>query len=406
MRYFPDDNFGVDEVHIDPLERARRALDFEALAKGAPPVKDILFKAQTMGPLAPVRGTWQPRPAAFAFAMCALLLLAPWLPLRTSFTVMQIGFEQAMPRVDADKLSAHLMRNQPGNVLLQSEFKPSDPGEPGYNVPGHLRIHLTAFNSSEPKVEATFKDLLSHYQGRKLDPLFTVDQNVETSGLHSPALLAYTLLKDHAPRVLHVPDQSQVLAEFARQSQPLLASAVAPKIEHIANGLKVTGVEFNSKDSDPTNYSFKVPAWPEPVNFKVDGFEALDGERKSRVMSAATEWVQSSNLGIESPEIVGDVPLQVTVYDLDTEVDPVLTGRVQSWIQQPKEGGELTLAAGEELLKKAMQDAMGDQAYTSSFERRGEHLFAKVYLERFRNGMFSKPVDEAAEETDAPGGEY
>jgi hypothetical protein len=406
VRYFPDDNFGVDEAHIDPLERARIALDFDALAKSAPPVKEILFMAQTMGPLPNVRGTWHPRPAAFAFAICALLLLAPWLPIRSSFTVMQIGFEKTMPRADADKLSAHLMRNQPRNVLLQSEFKPSDPGQTGYNVPGHLRIHLTAFNSSEPKIEATFKDLIGNYQGRRLDPLFTVDQNVETSKLHSPAVMAYSLLKDHTPRVLHVPDQSQILAELTRKSQPLLASAVAPKIENIATGLKVKDVQFNSGANSDAQYSFRVPAWPEPVNFAVDGFEALDGERKSRVMSAAEDWVRSSNLGIEGGEIVGDVPLQVTVYGLDAEVDPVLTGKVQSWIQQPEDGGEITLAAGDELLKKAMHDAMGDQAFSSQFERRGDRLFAKVYLERFHGSVFSKPVDEAADETDTQHGEY
>src|SRR4051794_5336432 len=105
MRYFPDDNYGVDESHIDPLTRARTALDFEAFAAAAPPVKEILFKAQTMGPLPNVRQGWRPRPASFALAMCLLLLFAPWMPVRSSFTVMQIGFEKELPRSDADKLS-------------------------------------------------------------------------------------------------------------------------------------------------------------------------------------------------------------------------------------------------------------------------------------------------------------
>src|SRR5687767_13981252 len=112
MSRFPDDNFGVDIAHVDPLERARIALDFEALNHAAPPVKEILYKAQTMGPLALVREMWHPRPAALAFGFCLLMMLAPCPPQRSSLTVMQIGFEKPIPRFDADLLAAHVVRNQ------------------------------------------------------------------------------------------------------------------------------------------------------------------------------------------------------------------------------------------------------------------------------------------------------
>ncbi|MDQ3024254.1 MAG: hypothetical protein M3R04_07735 [bacterium] len=398
----PND-YGVDIAHVDPLERARIALDFEAIAVSAPPVRDILFKAQTMGPVAPVHELWRPRPAGLALGFCLLMLLVPWLPQRSSFTLMQIGFEQTIARMDAEKLAAHLVRNQPANVLLQTEFTPSNPGQAGLNVPGRLRVSLTAFNTSEQKVEQTYRSQISNYQSKKIEPMFRVEQRVEHSGLHSPALLALGLFKAKQQQVLHLDDQSQLLAQLVSGSNKLMATALAPEIENIANGLKLKSVGFGGTVSKE-DYDFSIEAWPRPMNFSVEGFDALDGENKQKVMSAAAGFVEKSNLALVTAPALSELPLQVHVYREGGSFDSMSTRLVQAWISQDDPEG---IAAGpasrvneSEIVKRAMDGAMKNKAFSADYKYVGGKTIVSIYLGENRGSLFNEDLQNAEAEAE------
>ena len=72
----------------DPLEAARAQLDFGAIARDAPSARDVLFKAQTIVPLAPPRPWWRAGAAAAAVVALAVLALAPWIPQSAALTAV------------------------------------------------------------------------------------------------------------------------------------------------------------------------------------------------------------------------------------------------------------------------------------------------------------------------------
>jgi hypothetical protein len=367
VRYYPDDSGGETMGYLDPLDRARVHLDYEAMNQAAPSVKEVLFRAQMLGPVEPVREAWRPRPATLALAFLVLLVLVPWIPQRASFTVMHVGFEQELPRADADRLAAHLLRNQPDNVLIGTEFTPTQAHRMGYNVPGRLRVTLTAFNVAEQELEERYRKEISTYQGIGLDPMFRVEQHTEEKGFRNPVQLAMAAMQPLRQPRLQSPSEALQVAQLVQANDHLLAGALQPKVTSVNSELKVRDVSFGPAKA---GYDFTLPAWPKPASFKVTGYGGLPAAEQLKVREEAAALLAQANLG--QPAAPPDEPvgplIAVRVSDAQGLYDPILTAKVQAWITQPQPH-ELGVSFDPSLaVRRAVEKAVPGTGYSSTYE--------------------------------------
>lgn len=407
MRYFPDDHGSIEGIHLDPLDRARLSLDFEAMNATAPSVKQVLYKAQTMGPLAPVANGPQMNWPATALAVIALAMLLPWMPIDSSMTVMQVGFEQKIPRFEANELASHLLRNQPENVLVGTQFTRDDHRD-GLNVDGQLRVALTAFNVGERELEDTYREQIRSYKGRGFDPMFRVEHQASSRSYRSPAQVLAKVFSPREKPELDVPGHGEIQRLITGSGQ-LMAQALAPQIEAVEPRVTVRDLSFAPGRGQ---YDLTVPAWPRPMRLRIENYGSLTAGEQESIRQTVQSFV--ADAGLTPPEthpvLADGLPLQAQVFDVDGRPNAYLTGRVQAWLAQPDAGAlALPTFAPTKMVDEAMEKALPGVPYEARYDDRVEsgrrRITAGIYLQPNSAGRDKRDADASRVEDAAVAGD-
>lgn len=331
----------------DPLANARKDLDFAALAAGAPSVKSILFKAQTMGPLPRTRPGGKTAAGIGAGLLAVALLAAPWIPLHSSILSLQMGFEDKLSRREASKLFAGLLENEPHNTLLSASFTAQPGGEDVVSGPdGHLRVKATAFNTGSTKLEERLRQLVIIHGPGGLEPMFSQDAAVETTRWISPAgLLIGRLKHEETPYVGAQPAGSPALSAVRHSEQ--IASGLQGALSNDTRRVEVSACRFldpavRSEVEEAGSFSFVLDAWPAALAVRVEPWADLSGDEQQALRDDAEQFV--AQLGLSRPVDGADgliaaadlaTPIVVSVVDSDGRYDAYLSARLQALIEQP-----------------------------------------------------------------------
>jgi len=318
----------------DVLELARRQLDFAAIASDAPSSKEILFKAQTMVPISPFKAWRRIAAAAGAGAVLAALLFVPWLPARSSASLVKLSFEQAVSHQQAYELISHFARELPRNVLLGAEL--SNPAEQQAADDGHLAIRLSSVSLSASHLSGIADELAASSDNPGLYQLLTGDINVTSWG--SPVGKIGKLLNWRGGKTSKEAGDSLASSIFNHEN--VFAAGLAGQLTQLAHQLTRFGF-ITARQSTSTNYDFVINCWPADVGVSVLHYHDLMDSEQEAIRQRSAEFLETFNLRSEGLALIGEpkiwLPIVVNVYDRGGSYNPQLTSRLQSWIRQPEQ---------------------------------------------------------------------
>lgn len=333
----------------DPLGNARKDLDFAAFAAGAPSVKSILFKAQTMGPLPRSKPGGKAVGGAAAAVLVLALLLAPWLPMRSSILALQMGFEKDLSRREASELYSELLKNEPRGTILSASFSPV--GATDLQAPeggsGHLRINATAFDTSRSKLEERLRQLVIVHGRGGLEPMFSQSALVETTRRVSPVGMLVSRLRPQGEAYVgQQPDNSP--AQIAARHADQIAYGLSGALSTTARDIQVLDSRFVSpveaqQALEDEEFSFTVPAWPSDLAIKMQPYKELTESEQAGLRDGTRAYLTSLGIGRGQgtptealvPAAGAWLPVSVSVRDRNGNYDAYLTSRLQALIKQP-----------------------------------------------------------------------
>lgn len=416
----------------DPLGNARKDLDFAALAAGAPAVKSILFKAQTMGPLPRTRPGGKTVGGAVAGVVLLAMLLVPWVPLHSSILAIQMGFEKDLTRREAAELYSEMLKQEPPRTVLSSSFSPIAGGDEDAQSggKGHLRINATAFDTSRGKLEERLRQLVIVHGSGGLEPMFSQSALAESTSYTSPlGLLVKRVQRSEQVYVGAQPEDSP--AQSATRHSEQIARGLEQRLSSPQRAVQVTACRFLSpvqsengssgESADKVEYDFVLPTWPAPLGLKVQPYADLTAAEQSGLRQGAEAYMGSLGLsrsdGPQDESLIPAagvwLPVSVSVRDSSGNYDAYLSARVQALVRQP---GLDELLGGPVDVEKLVGDAVerllpryqyrviyGDEYDWINAKR--IHVYnVQVYLQSATSGRESGPaggfLDDARERLD------
>ncbi|MBN2082322.1 hypothetical protein JW859_08965 [bacterium] len=312
----------------DPLELARRQLDFAAIATQAPSSKEILFKAQTMVPMAPVR-PWQRLAKTVGIAVAAgLLIFMPWLPQRASFSLVRITFEQTFNQYDAQDLVSHYTREMPVNVLTGVDYSGGASGKTG-----HLTLRASSAYHTSVDLRRTVEAALSS-AGYEL-PYQILDGQINRTTWKSPAeqVVDFVAARTDGRRL-----SNSDLARSIMRRESVYAEGLRAQLRQLGYQLEDFG--FTGRDAgERAGYDFTIACWPEDIGLSVRHYQNLTDSEQTEIRERTREYLTTLNINRDASNLVDAatnwLPIVVYVYDTSGRYDPQLTARMQAWIEQP-----------------------------------------------------------------------
>jgi hypothetical protein len=351
----------------DVMELARAQLDFSALNAGAPGVKDVLFKAQTIVPLAahpPL--TRFAKPAAAALACCALLLL-PWVPRPTVLSIAGVEFDARFTREQAqqviDTAVSGLAQDQ--RALLGAEFVPRDDNR------GQLTVRAASFTLHGADLQQELSTALTG-GATAPPPFYAVPATEYVYTVHrSPVQLALDAL--HAGEAGAVPAYypAAQLAEQALAGAPVYRRSLTAYLQR--RGYDLSGFAFAGNGALlPPGCQFTVDAWPEPVAVGVRGYFHLTAYQKQELSSHVQDWLGQMNLGgpgLLLAEPTAERPLVCEVRDRQNRLDPLLSARLNAAVAQhpPQDLGDFS--AIDDSVSRAAEEVLPGLERRVDYER-------------------------------------
>jgi len=312
----------------DPLELARGQLDFAAIATQAPSSKDILFKAQTMVPMAPVR-PWQRLAKTVGAAVAVgLLIFMPWLPQHASFSLVRVTFEQSFNQYDAQELVSHYTREMPVNVLTGVEYSNESPGKAG-----QLALRASSAYHTATDLRRTVETALSS-AGYAL-PYQLLEGQIDRTTWQSPFEHVFGFIEARTDsRRLSNND----LAQAILRQEDVYAEGLRGQLRQL--GYKLEDFGFIGEDAgERAGYDFLVDCWPTDVGVSVQHYQNLTDSEQKEIRERAGEYFTTLNINRDSTNLVNAatnwLPVVVYVYDTNGRYDPQLTARMQAWVEQP-----------------------------------------------------------------------
>lgn len=351
----------------DILELARSQLDFAAIASDAPSSKEILFKAQTMVPIAPFKAWRRIASATGAALILAALLLTPWLPARSTVSLLKLSFEQAVDQQQAYSLVSHFARELPRNVLLGAEL--SNPATQSGGGSGFLAIRLSSVNLSASQLRSIADGAVASSENPSLYQVLT--GSIEVTKWSSPFTRIATLVSRQ--RGQDSTSSGDSTARSILEHENVFAAGLQGQLKQLDRQL--TGFGFlKAKSRGTSSYDFVLDCWPADVGVSVQHYGDLMDNEQAAIRQRSAEFLETFNLRSHGLAQIGEpklwLPIVVNVYDRGGRHNPQLTSRVQSWIDQPE---PLELASLDfdalDYVRQALEQVVPERDYRLDFIR-------------------------------------
>jgi hypothetical protein len=316
----------------DPLELARRELDFAAIAASAPSSKEILFKAQTMLPLSPPRPWKRIGATAAAVVLAAVLIAAPWVPQGSGMALLRVSFEQQFSRSQAQDIISHCLRELPGQALLGAEYDATGMG---------LALRVSSLEHSSGQLHDAVDDAISTYP-TVLQPYQVQARQVSLGRTASPATMAWRLFAGNGSE--GKPSTGDPIAMNVVENKDVLATGIASQLRRA--GYELKRLDFVLQGTEAKHdYSFTVECWPYPVGVTISQYDDLSASTQQELRQRVEDFLSTANLRETSLVLAkqpgAEYPLLVDVQWASGQHDQRLTAKVQAWIRQPT-AAELT----------------------------------------------------------------
>ncbi|GEM_PF-2229481 len=350
----------------DPLELARRQLDFSAVATGAPSVKEVLFKAQTMAPISPARPWQRITATATAAGLLCLLVLAPWLPQRSCLALLKVDFERQFDRPAAQELLSLFVREMPDAALLGADYGASGAAA---SSQGPLTMRVSSLSLGTAELERAVRRVIDE-QAPDAQPCQVHSGQIRHTAWHSPLTRALSLIDGQAGRrgTSTADEQSrQVLA-----NGEVLAEGLRGQLAQSGRRLEDFGfIGFGAGEA--AGYDFVLDCWPAGVGISVENYQGLLDSEQSEVQQRALDFFTAANLCDSRLVLTSNpqpwLPLVVEVRDSLGRYDPRLTSRLQAWIEQPSAAERSSIDFDpQELIGAALRQAIPDYECLIEFD--------------------------------------
>jgi len=359
-------------MNRDPLELARAQLDFAAMGAAAPSVREVLYKAQTMVPLAPTKPWWKLGATVGGALVLAAALLAPWVPATSKLALLSLQFDKLYTRAEAQQLISQALRDLPENVLAGAEYTPLGDADSG-----KLSINATSFTQSA----GTLDKLASSMRWDDTKDLAS-DVSYNTEKLYfvqwtSPVQLAGRLInpQHHVPALLK---PSRDLALDVLNHQPLYQHTLAEELAAGDPAFKLTALEFIESRGPvlERHYDFELPAWPAPLGVSAENFTQLSASQQAALRQHVEGFARRMNLADCNMVLASEpqpwMPVLVNVCNTAGASDRLVSERVQAWLEKPTDDEladpEFSLTA---LIGRAMEHVLPGMDYRVDYMRAG-----------------------------------
>jgi len=395
----------------DPLAAARAQLDFAAIARDAPSVRDIIFKSQTIVPLAPAKPWWRIGTTAAALLLLALLAAVPWIPRHAALSVLQLSFEQQFTPGQAQDVALGMLKSLPSWVLLDAQYDD--------NGGAQLQLNASAL-CPEPELYGVVEQALGEQSGLAAYPLVKTVLAEASRQWRSPLAVGREWLAgDGNTQSAQSGGQAlvdQVLAAEALYTQGLRAR------------LAVEYFELRRFDFLPSGavrevpYDFYLDCWPARAGILLNGYPSLTRVEQETARRISREYLATVNLlnatVLLSTEPTSWLPIVVQVYrpglvaDGGVGLDTKLSERLQAHLTQPTadELGDVKLReVVEQRVSKAMQDCLPGWEYRADYQvrrtpgsgdRNPRYLVALTLTGRTPNSL-SRPAPDGLDDDDS-----
>lgn len=314
----------------DPLAAARQHLDFEALAKGAPSSKTILFKAQTIVPMVPHKPWERIGKAGAGLAVALVLLFVPLIPTTTRLAMVKVQFENTFTRDKAQEVAYDMARNLPAQMLASAEFAEA-PGQAADQHTGRLTLRLASLRLSPEELAEASHDSLDGVADAQ--PFITPTTAAQQRTWQSIPQAIATRLRKEDNKVSNFPPANTLANEIIGDSRMFgsaLAAHLAKSGQHLVS---FAFVDDGANALQPAD-SFLVPAWPRWMSVGVADYDALPRLQQQEIRTDAASFLGGMLLtssGIVLADRPGQqLPVLLTVADRNGNADPVATRMVQA----------------------------------------------------------------------------
>jgi hypothetical protein len=321
----------------DPLELARSQLDFAAIAAAAPASRDVLFKAQTMVPVAKTSPMGRTGKLMLGIAVALLLLLAPWLPVKSTLATARLTFDTQLTRPEAQEVINHYVRHLPPQVSLNRSFTTAPSA--GDLSPGQLALSLGSVELSARELEAVTTQVPdSGIPGTDNSSL--ISGEVSATRWLSPVDIVNRKLAQSANR-------REAESGYGYNPTPAITANADAVKKGIDDQLQMLGARLEDFALlDPDNhsqfalYDFVISAEHTAFAVSVENYDLFSTGEQVALRERVADFLLDSGL-VTGSLLLADgprewLPLVVEVYtDDSSEADAELTRQLQAWLDQP-----------------------------------------------------------------------
>lgn len=354
----------------DPLAAARQHLDFEAMAKDAPSAKTILFKAQTIVPMVPVKPWERFGKAGAALAVALLLLFAPLVPSTAQLALVRVQFEDTFTRSEAQQLAFDAAANLPAQLLAAADYAAA-PGQSDGGDAGRLTLRLASVRlGPEELADAALDSLEGAGEAR---PFVTPTTGAKRRSWQSIPNAVASRLTRGDNEISHFP-ASNSLANDIISNAEMIESALADHM--LQSGFELTSFNFAEYDSRVPleRDSFVIPAWPRWARIGVTGYASVPQLQQQEIRSEAAGFLDGlllSSQGVLLRDTPGpELPVLLTVADRQGSADPVATRLVQAEFGRlVRENPPLGKFETEALVDRAVSSKLEGLDYRISYQQ-------------------------------------
>lgn len=319
----------------DPLQLARTQIDFAAMSAGAPAVKDILYKAQTMAPYSPPQFWKKAAKGTAVAAAAALLLFAPYIPSQVGYTLLRVEFERPLAPARAQDAIDAVVQNLPPEVTVGIEQRQTQASQQAIAPRVVLRLGAVGVSGSWLRHQA--EDALACVVNEAQPLYYPAEEYRQGHKINLVQAVSNLVSPDVRPHY-------GLEGSYGKQAERLLLLGPVLKAEAgarlAAEGYELAGLKFvNRLDDLPAGYDFTVSSWPLPVAAAVTGYAGELDSEKQLIEQAVADCLSDFNLMLSQPvntQIEAQWPaITVVVQDQTGRLNPQLAARVQAEIAQP-----------------------------------------------------------------------
>ncbi|MCB1218864.1 hypothetical protein KDL44_15895 [bacterium] len=360
---------GNGNISRDPLDLARSQMDFARMADDAPSVKEVLFKAQTIIPVAPAKPLWQKAAPVAGGVLAAGLLFVPVLPESASLDRVNVNFEQSLSAADAQAVQFAIRNDLPSEILMGSSFSG------GSDAPGLLSLSFSA--AGEPRLLARVGESVEAHAAQH-GPLMGQRINEARSGSRDSIVnRALSLLSSEEDEISYI-DPSNHTARELLDNPELLRLGLERVTSQL--GYSVATVSWLDREALPADEAdyrvIELDCWPRPLRVEIDAVDLASFEHAD-LRTACNAWLTQMNLGPAPHGLASRpgelLPVMVEVRDPDGRLDRALTDRLQALIVQPDpDAGQYTDTSTwkvQSVVESALAELMGERTCYPSYER-------------------------------------